>query len=305
MVKPAALKPGDQVRVVTPASPLGEDQIADGVALLEAEGYRVTLSPRVFDRDGYLAGPDEGRAADLTAAFSDPDVACVMCSRGGYGSARLFPFLDLDALASSGKMFCGFSDVTTLHLALNRRGLVTMHTPMLITLSVEREPWVIESFTRLLKGESAAPKGAKTAEPLVGGTAEGPLTGGCMSLLTDSLATEDALDADGKILLIEDVDVAPHRVDAMLTHMLNAGALQSAAGIAFGEMTRTDEIGKEKGDLWPWRKIVEDRVAPLGVPAVTGFPFGHMKTMLSVPMGVRARLDADAGTLEIIEKPCS
>ncbi|MCH8979661.1 MAG: LD-carboxypeptidase [Armatimonadetes bacterium] len=305
MLKPAALKPGDQVRVVTPASPLDDSQIADGVALLESEGYRVTLAPRVFDRDGYLAGPDEGRADDLMAAFEDANVACVMCSRGGYGSARLFPFLDLDVMAKSGKMFCGFSDVTTLHLALNRRGLVTMHTPMLITLSVERESWVIESFKNLLRGHAAAPKGTKKADTLVTGTAEGPLTGGCLCLLTDSLATPDALDAEGKILLIEDVGADPHRVDAMLTHLINAGVLQSAAGIAFGEMTRTDEIGEEKGDVWPWRKIVQDRVAPLGIPAVIDFPFGHMKTMLSVPMGVRARLDADAGTLEIIERPCN
>ena len=305
MLKPKALKPGDQVRVVTPASPLDESQIADGVALLESEGYRVTLAPHVFDRDGYLAGPDESRAADLMAAFEDPDVACVMCSRGGYGSARLLPFLDLDVMAASGKMFCGFSDVTTLHLALNRRGLGTMHTPMLITLSVDREPWVIESFKNLLRGDADAPEGAKTADTLVGGTAEGPLTGGCMCLLTDSLATPDALDATGKILLLEDVGADPHRVDAMLTHLLNAGVLQSAAGIAFGEMTRTDEIGEEKGDVWPWRKIVEDRVAPLGIPSVIDFPFGHMKTMLSVPFGVPARLDADAGTLSFNESPCS
>ncbi len=305
MLKPKALKPGDQVRVVTPASPLDESQIADGVALLESEGYRVTLAPHVFDRDGYLAGPDESRAADLMAAFEDPDVACVMCSRGGYGSARLLPFLDLDVMAASGKMFCGFSDVTTLHLALNRRGLVTMHTPMLITLSVDREPWVIESFKNLLRGDADAPEGTKAADTLVGGTAEGPLTGGCMCLLTDSLATPDALDATGKILLLEDVGADPHRVDAMLTHLLNAGVLQSAAGIAFGEMTRTDEIGEEKGDVWLWRKIVEDRVAPLRIPSVIDFPFGHMKTMLSVPMGVRARLDADAGTLDFIESPCS
>ena len=305
MLKPAALKPGDQVRVVTPASPLGEDQIADGVALLESEGYRVTLSPHVFDRDGYLAGPDESRAADLMAAFADPDVACVMCSRGGYGSARLLPYLDLDAMAASGKMFCGFSDVTTLHLALNRRGLVTMHTPMLITLSVEREPWVYHSFKNLLRGDANAPGGAKTADTLVGGTAEGVLTGGCMCLLTDSLATPDALDATGKVLLIEDVGADPHRIDAMLTHLLNSGVLQSAAGIAFGEMTGTDEIGEEKDDVWPWRKIVEDRVAPLGIPTVIDFPFGHMKTMLSVPFGVPARLDADAGTLSFDESPCS
>ncbi len=304
MRKPRALRPGDHVRVVSPASPLTPDRIEDGIALLESEGYRVTLGQHVFDQDGYLAGEDEARADDLTRAFLDPDVAAVVCSRGGYGCARLLPYLDLDAMAASGKMLCGFSDVTTLHLALNRRGLVTMHTPMLVTLSVEREPWVIESFTNLLKGDASTPIGAKRATTLVGGTAEATLTGGCMCLLADSLATPDSLDASGKILLLEDVDEPPHRVDAILTHFLNAGVLQSALGIVIGEMTNTDEKTDAKIGAWPWRRIVEDRVKPLGIPTVFDFPVGHMKTMLSLPLGVSARLDADAGTLTVTENPC-
>lgn len=126
-----------------------------------------------------------------------------------------------------------------------------------------------------------------------------------MCLLGDSIGTADALDAEGKILLLEDVDENPHRVDAMLTHMLNCGILQSAAGIVIGEMTNTDDIADKKIGAWPWRKIVEDRVKPLGIPTVTDFPWGHMKTMLSVPLGVMAKLDANAGTLEILESPCN
>jgi muramoyltetrapeptide carboxypeptidase len=293
------------VRVVSPASPLTPEQTAAGIALLESEGYVVALGEHVYDRDGYLAGSDEDRATDLMRAFTDPGVSCVMCSRGGYGSARLLPLLDLDAMAASGKMFCGFSDVTTLHLALNRRGLVTMHMPMLITLSVDREPWVVESFKNLLKGDASAPGGAKKGESLVGGTAEGLVTGGCMCLLGDSLATVDALETDGRILLLEDVDESPHRVDALLTHLLNVGLLQRAAGIVVGEMTNTDEKADPKIGAWTWRRIVEDRVQPLGIPTVVDFPIGHMKTMLSVPLGVRARLDADAGTLTFTEAPCS
>lgn len=304
-MKPRALKPGDQVRVVSPASPVAPEQLAQGVALLEGEGYVVTLGEHAYDRDGYLAGSDADRAADLMAAFLDPGVACVMCSRGGYGCARLLPFLDLDAMAASGKMLCGFSDITTLHLAMNRRGLVTMHTPMLLTFSVDREPWVVESFKSLLRGDATVPPGATKGERLVGGTAEGVVTGGCMCLLGDSLATPDAFGAEGKIVLLEDVDESPHRVDALLTHFLNAGVMQRAAGIVVGEMTNTDEKVDPKIGAWNWRRIVEDRLGSLGVPVIVNYPFGHMKTMLSVPLGVRARLDADAGTLTYLESPCS
>lgn len=304
-MKPRALKPGDQVRVVSPASPVAPEQLAQGVALLESEGYVVTFGEHTYDRDGYLAGSDTDRAADLMAAFLDPGVACVMCSRGGYGCARLLPFLDLDAMAASGKMLCGFSDVTTLHLALNRRGLVTMHTPMLLTFSVDREPWVVESFKGLLRGDAQVPSAASKGETLIGGTAEGTVTGGCMCLLGDSLATPDAFDAEGKIVLLEDVDESPHRVDALLTQFINAGVLKSAAGIVVGEMTNTDEKVDLKIGAWNWRRIVEDRLGSLGVPTIVNYPFGHMKTMLSVPLGVRARLDADAGTLTYLESPCS
>ena len=304
MRKPRALRPGDEVRVVSPASPLTPEKIADGVALLESEGYRVTLGKHVFDADGYLAGSDADRAADLMDAFADPAVACVMCSRGGYGCARLLPHVNLDSMAASGKMLCGFSDVTTLHLALNRRGLVTMHTPMMITLSVERENWVVHSFKNLLRGDASVPEGAKKGETLVGGAAEGALTGGCMCLLADSLGTADPLETEGRILLLEDVDENPHRVDAILTHFINCGLLQRAAGIVIGEMTNTDEKADERIGAWKWRRIVEDRVKPLGVPTIVGYPIGHMKTMLSVPLGVRARLDADAGTLTVVEPPC-
>jgi len=305
MRKPRALRPGDYVRVVTPASPLKREQIEHGVRFLEAQGYAVSIAKHAFDADGYLAGSDEDRACDLQDAFDDPDVHCVFCSRGGYGCARLLPLLDLDRMAQSGKMFCGFSDVTTLHLALNRRGLVTFHTPMMISLSVDREGWVYDSLAGLLAGVSSVPSGAPTGETLVPGTATGALTGGCLSLLRDSLATADALETAGRILLIEDVDEKPQRIDAMLTHLRRLGLLQAAAGLVVGEMTRTDDLLDSSKGEWPWRKIIDDRIADLGVPSVVNFPFGHMKGMLSLPLGVRARLDANRGTLETLESPCA
>lgn len=304
-LKPDALKPGDIIRIVSPASPIKEEDLGFAVGLLESQGYQITFGKYARERDGYLAGTDAQRAEDLQDAFDDPEVKLVMCARGGYGCARMVGLLDLDRIARSRKMFAGFSDITTIHVALNRRGLVTMHTPMPITLSVPREDWVIESFLNLLRGDATTPSKATRAETIVLGTAEGDVIGGCLCLLCDTINTDDPLDAEGKILVIEDVDEMPHRVDAMFTHLRNIGLLQSAAGIVVGEMTRTDDLGDKKIGSWPWRKIVEDRLADLNVPSVVNFPFGHMKTMLSIPLGIRARLDADRGTLTFLESPCA
>lgn len=304
MPKPRALTPGDLIRIVSPASPVAPEKMQAGVDFLVQEGYRVDFGAHALESDTYLAGDDAARAADLTQAFHDPEVSAVLCSRGGYGCARLFPHLDLDALAATGKMFIGFSDITTLHLALNRRGLPTVHGPMPLTLSTPRSAWVYESLRRVLKGDMRIPVEAPIAETVVPGMGEGEVVGGCLCLLCDSIGTPNALDTEGRILLIEDVDEAPHRVDAMLTHLLNAGIIQKAAGIAIGEMTRTDERTDVGIGGRSWRDIVRDRLAGLGIPMVFDLPFGHMKDMLSLPLGIRACLDATAGTLEYVEPLC-
>lgn len=297
---PTPLRPGDRIEIVSPASALAHEKVEAAVAMLEAEGYRVTFGAHVFDHSDYLAGEDRDRASDLMRAFLDPDVAAVYCSRGGYGCARLFPFLDLDAMAATNKPFLGFSDVTTLHLALNRRGLITYHAPMALTFSRPREAWVVASFLAALRGERQVPAEAPRGEAIVGGVVEGRVTGGCLCLVTDSIGTPDAFDGSGAIVLLEDVDENPHRIDAMLTHLLNTGDLDRCAGIVVGEMTGTDEredatIGKR-----PWRAIVEERLKPLGKPLMVGYPFGHCSQMLTLPLGALARLNSDAGTLDYL-----
>lgn len=273
-------------------------------ALLEAEGYRVHPMPHCWDRAIHLAGTDADRAADLMEAFLDPAYNAVLCARGGYGAARLLPLLDLDAMAEAAKLFAGFSDVTTLHLALNRRGLATLHAPMPLTLSVPREEWVLDSFLRALKGEDPVVADAPAGECLVEGVAEGEVTGGCLCLLADSLGTPESLDCTGKIVLIEDVDEAPHRIDAMLTHLRNSGQAARAAGFVVGEMTRTDERGEAGIGGPPWRDIVRDRLGDLGVPVIVGYPMGHAAQMLTLPLGLRARMDASRGTLTYLEPLC-
>lgn len=304
-LKPRPLKKGDLIEIVSPASPIEVKQVDDVTKLLLSEGYRVRLSEHALDKDWYLAGSDIHRAADLQQAFADPDVSAVYCSRGGYGSARLLRHLDLDAIANSGKLFLGFSDITSLHLAINRRGMPTVHAPMALTLSKHRGPWVIESFTNVLRGDVKTPCDAPTGETIVGGTAEGVVTGGCLCLITDSIGTPDSIQADGKIVLIEDVDEPPHRVDAMLTHLLNAHILDNCAGIVVGEMTRTEEKADDSIGDKPWDNIVIERLKPLGKPMVINFPFGHMANMLSLPLGIRAIFNADEGTLTYTESLCA
>ncbi|MBL8065545.1 MAG: LD-carboxypeptidase, partial [Chthonomonadaceae bacterium] len=170
MTKPRALRPGSSIRIVSPASPVKPDGVAKGVALLEAQGYKVSFGRHAFDSDGYLAGHDESRLADIRDAYADETVDAVACSRGGYGCSRLLNRLDLDAMAASGKMFVGFSDLTVLHSALNRRGIVTFYAPMLLTFSVDREPWVVTSFLNLLKGEDSLTVDHPKGETLIGGT---------------------------------------------------------------------------------------------------------------------------------------
>lgn len=302
MTKPKPVLPGQTLGIVSPASPIAAEKLQRGLRVLHEAGYRTKLMPHALDAEDYLAGSDRDRAADLMAAFEDPEVDAVYCSRGGYGCARLLPYLDLDRMANLGKMFLGFSDITTLHLALNQRGLVTIYAPMVLSFSLDREPWVRESLLCAFRGDTTQPDGAPRAATLVAGVAEAEVTGGCLCLLCDSLATPDPLEAAGKILLIEDVDEHPHRVDAMLTHLIQAGILQKCAGIVVGEMTSTDEKTDASIGGRPWRDIVRERLEPLGVPAVMDFPFGHAKAMLTMPLGIRARLDADAGTLTYLER---
>lgn len=303
-IKPRALKPGDTLAVVSPSSPIEEDKLHKGLSLLHERGFKTKIFPHALDKNDYLAGRDADRAADLMAAFADPEVDAVYCSRGGYGCARILPYIDLDLMANSRKMLIGFSDITTLHMALQKRGAVSIHAPMALTLAYDREPWVIESFFRVIQGDIRVPDEAKTGKCVVPGQAEGELVGGCMCLICDSIGTPNEINTEGKILLIEDVDENPHRIDAMLTHLLNSGKLQAAAGVVMGEMTRTDDKVDETIGGKPWRTIVSERLKVAGVPSMLDYPFGHMSTMLTIPLGVLARMNADTGILEVLENPC-
>jgi muramoyltetrapeptide carboxypeptidase len=301
MRKPKALRPGDTLRFVSPASPVPKEKTEKMAKLLRDEGYKVQYAPRAFDVVGYLAGSDADRARDFQEAFDDPEVDAIICTRGGYGCSRILPLLDLDRIAESGKQLIGYSDVTIIQMALSRRQMASVYAPMGITLHDDREPWVYESLLRAIKGGNPIPPTAPKGNCLVPGSATGLTTGGCMVLLCDTIGTPETINLRDRIVFLEDVDENPHRVDAMLTHLLNSGHLARAAGIVIGEMTRTDErMDKTIGSM-AWRDIVRDRVAPLGIPTIIDFPFGHMKNMLTLPLGLKVHMDAESGSLEYLE----
>ncbi|MFC7546215.1 LD-carboxypeptidase [Plantactinospora sp. GCM10030261] len=297
VVRPPALRPGDAVMLVSPAGPTRPERVARGIELLTGWGLRPVPAPNAYARHGFLAGDDAVRAADLNAAFADPEIRGVLCTRGGYGSQRVVDAIDMAAVRRDPKVVAGFSDITALQFALWRGArLASVHGPGAAWLD-ERTPLVsAESLHAALMTtepvsvvRSAA---EETARVLVPGVATGPLIGGNLCLITSSLGTPDMPDLTGAILLIEEIEEPPYKVDRMLTHLRRAGALTGLAGVAVGQFTRC-------ADNWPVSvaDVLADRLGDLGVPVLGGLPIGHGQGQLSVPVGVPATLDAITGTL--------
>jgi muramoyltetrapeptide carboxypeptidase len=296
---PQALNPGDTVMLVSPSGPTKPERVARGIELLTGWGLRPVLGPNAYARQGYLAGSDTLRAADLNAAFADPEVRGVLCTRGGYGTQRIVDTIDMDAVRRDPKVVAGFSDITALQLALWRgTRLATVHGPGAAWLDERTPPVSAESLRAALMGKDPIVvkrvETEETAAVAVPGTATGPLLGGNLSLIVSSVGTPDFPDLRGAILLVEDVGEAPYKVDRMLTHLRRAGVFDGVAGVAVGQFT-------DCADGWavPVTEVLADRLGDLGVPVLGGLPIGHGTGQLTVPVGTAATLDADAGVLTV------
>jgi muramoyltetrapeptide carboxypeptidase len=282
------------VAVVAPSGPCEPDHLEAGCDRLRGFGLDVVVGAHVLDRTRYLAGDDADRAFDLARAWCDPSVRAVICARGGYGAARLLPLLDWDAMAAAGpKLLHGSSDITVLHAAFGAAfDLVTSFGPMPANHLLggsPPDPESVESLRRALfsPDESRVFRGTHA---LCSGRARGPVVGGNLSLLAASMGTPWASSpASGCIILLEDVGEAPYRVDRLLTQLLHAGWLDGAVGFVLGSW---DGCGDDVEDT-----LVE-RLAPLGRPILAGLAVGHGRPQLTLPLGVPAALDADAGELE-------
>lgn len=307
MIRPERLKPGDLIGVVAPSSPVPPEELEKGIALLEARGYRVRVGRHVLATTpvcDYLAGSDAQRAEDLNAVFADPEVDAVFCARGGYGAMRLFSLLDWEAIARRPRLFVGYSDITSLHLALMQFGWATVHATMVSSLW-RLDETALARFWALVEGEMGVenlPADPAAIETIVPGSVEGELAGGNLCLMAQACGSRFSPRFEGKIVMIEDIGDPVYRADRDLVQLLNAGAFDGAAGFVIGDLT-----GYEKYEADPPRNtpmaLWTDFFSALGKPTIAKYPFGHIPNPLPIPLGVRARLDADAKRLSLLERP--
>jgi muramoyltetrapeptide carboxypeptidase len=306
-IKPPALQPGDTVGIIAPASNVKADLLEAGCAALRNLGYKPFYLDSILEKDLYFAGSLDRRARELADMFSREDVRAVICARGGYGANYLLESLDLKKIIGDPKVFVGYSDVTTLLTWItDQTGLVTFHGPMVAKDFASPGGVDISSWQAALTGQSlwqiASDSGAV---PLVEGSAEGTLYGGCLSMLAASLGTPYEIQTEDTILFIEDVNARPFQIDRMLMQLKLAGKLASVRGIVFGEML--DCVQKaDQGYTLP--EVILRLVKDLSVPVAYGLRSGHVsRGNITLPIGVQARLGVGSGKvkLEILESATS
>jgi muramoyltetrapeptide carboxypeptidase len=292
------------VHVVAPSGPVPADRLARGLAHVRRRFGEPTVAANVEQRTGYFAGDDATRLRALDAALRDPEAELIWAARGGYGATRLLARLDPELLRTRPKRIVGFSDVTALLCwAWVRAGVPGIHGPVLAQLDEIGED-DRQRLWDLLEGELPPPllaEGGASAS-LHGGRVEGPLIPANLEVLRSLIGTAFMPDLRGAILAIEEVGERPYRIDRALTQLLDSGALRGVAGVAIGQLHGCvePEGGGSRG--WSAAEVVEDRLARLGVPVLVGLPFGHEpKRNAALPFGVQARLDAEQGSLEVLE----
>jgi len=302
-LKPRALRPGDSVAIIAPASCFRRDDFNAGCDALRSLGYLPVYDASIFDRELYFAGSGERRVRELERAFEDEAVKAIVCARGGYGSNYLLEKVDISKIAANPKIFVGYSDLTSLMTYFyDRIGLVTFHGPMVAKDFAKSDGVDISSWRAALEQQSTFnPAANATLKPLAAGKAEGILYGGCLSMLAESLGTPYEIHPSGTILFIEDVATKPYQIDRMLMHLKLAGKLKQVRGLVFGEMLDSMPSAAEGYSL---EEVIMRVVADLDVPVAYGLHSGHvLRQNITLPMGVNASLSVDTSTvkLEILE----
>ena len=315
-IRPKRLKAGDSVALVSPASATFNTvdlQIAR--ESLEALGFKVRTGEHMLERHGNLAGEDKARAEDLNKAFADTSVAAVHAIRGGWGSARLLPYLDYDTIRRNPKVLIGYSDITALHMAIQARtGLVTFHGP----IGLGRwDPYSLDYYKRVLfNGETVTysnKQGISTernaltqvefrTQTITPGKARGKLLGGNLTVLTTILGSPYVPEWDDTILFCEDVQEDLYRVDRMMTQLKLAGILAKIKGFVFGGCSECGPGNGNYGAL-TLEEILKDHVKPLGIPAWQGAMIGHAQPQWTLPEGAQVEIDAGAATIRLLETP--
>jgi muramoyltetrapeptide carboxypeptidase len=304
-VRSPRLRPGDRVRIVSPASPPSREGVARGVDLLASWGLQVELGKHVFDQWGYMAGRDEDRASDLNSAFGDPGVRAVIASRGGKGAYRIVDDLDTDALRRSPKPLVGFSDITHIHLALWARCRVaSLHGPFANWSDEWSGPASAEALRRALMTTDPVTLHRNSSEASAAVTIDGTATGILVGGNLDAIRTEAGAglpSLNGAILFLEhQKGTGLGEVDRALTQLTRAGVLDGLRGVALGQFLG---FGQDAEDPtlggWGIADVLRDRLTRLGVPVLGGLPAGHGLQPPTVPLGTQATIDTGAGTLTV------
>ena len=309
LLKPSRLKAGDTIGLVAPASPLLSFQdIARAARVLSRLGFKVAEGDHIRRRHGFLAGEDSQRADDIESMFADKNVSGIFALRGGYGSTRLLELLDWELIAANPKVLLGHSDLTALLNAVYRRtGMVTFWGPLAgYDLGRSSSPFKLKWLKavvcdnrptlRLPKG----PRGRRWRIIRKAAPVEGPLVGGNLSLICSLIGTPFDLDTRGALLFLEDVDEEPYRIDRMLVQLSMAGKLTQAVGILIGKCVNCEPQGRMRYSF-RLNQVLQDRLGNLDIPVVYGAAIGHEKDKITLPIGVRARLDTEKEYLTLLE----
>ncbi|MFO8049355.1 MAG: LD-carboxypeptidase [Desulfosudaceae bacterium] len=288
IIRPAAIGPSGTIGIAAPAGAFDHERFRRGVAVLEHMGFKVRVPPGVFEKTRYLAGSDEHRAACLHDLFRDPAVEGILCARGGFGSLRILELLDFELIGNNPRVVAGFSDVSVLLAAiLKKTGLVTFHAPVITSLA-EAGPATREALLTAFTSQTLIEY--RAAGPVItGGRASGFVCGGNLASLCHLVGTPFQLDCAGGLLFLEDINEPAYRVDRMLTQMRLAGALDKVAGVLLGRFTNC-------GHNRVIHEIVREHVGG-DIPLLAGLAAGHEGRNLTLPLGLKATMDAEQGTL--------
>ncbi len=301
-IKPPALRPGDRVGIVAPASNIKRELLEAGCAGLRSAGYEPVYDESILDRDLYFAGSVERRACELEEMFVRDDIRAIVCARGGYGTNYLLQTIDMAKISAHPKIFVGYSDVTTLLTWFaDKANIVTFHGPMVTKDFAVADGVDLASWQSALSGEADWQIGQDSgAKPLVSGAAEGILYGGCLSMLVAALGTPYDIHTGGTILFIEDIAAKPYQIDRMLMQLKLAGKSRAVRGIVFGEMIDCRQSPTQDYTL---EEVILRVVGDLGIPVAFGLRSGHVpRANITLPIGVRARLEVGSEVkLQILE----
>ena len=302
------LKKGDTIRLITPSGPITKERLNKSIKVIEELGFKTTHSDAVLLQDGYLAGTDQERLADLHEAFSDKKADAIWSIRGGYGATRYLDHIDFELIKDNPKPLIGYSDVTALINTIHEHtGNPCFHGPI---AGASITDFSIEGLAPLFtdrpvtfglsanNNEKAKEDSEYEYRVIVPGKAEGKLGGGNLSLLAALVGTKHQVKTDGKIIFIEDIGEEPYRIDRMLTQLITTGFFDNVNGVILGVFA---DCAKKDTFSWTLKETIDERMKAIGKPCIYGFPFGHIKDKVTFPIGVLASFDTEKAEVKLLE----